>query len=43
MLQNVAERIYEDHNLRVPDRLYDLIILLGNGILGCKIDTPSCL
>jgi len=29
MLQNVAERIHEDHNTRVPNKMYDLFTLLG--------------
>jgi len=29
MLQNVAERIHEDHNVRVPDKMYDLFTLPG--------------
>ncbi len=29
MLQNVAERIHEDHNERVPNRMYDLFTLPG--------------
>ncbi len=29
MLQNLAKRIYEDHNGRVMDKMYDLFTLLG--------------
>jgi len=29
MLQNVAERIHEDHNGRVPNKMYDLFTLPG--------------